>query len=257
MVLTSSRTAKDPNVDIFSDYDIEFYVKDMRQFLTDDWLSFFGDILIRWPLEPIIENNNNVTRLVLFNNEVRIDFQITDNVKIDGARYDNGFKVLLDKDGIAKDIKLATYSQFVVKKPTEKEFIELINDFFWDGTYVAKNLWRDELYYAKYMMDSVIRFEYLQKVIEWYIGVDHDWSVNTNKYGRFFKRYLDEALWKELESTFSGASIEENWNAFFNMVTLFSKLAKEIAAKLNYNYPLDIETKAVKYYKKVRGLEGK
>lgn len=254
MILTSSRVALNSNVDVFSDYDVELYVDDLKQFVTDDWLSFFGEIRLRWPLKPMLEHER-ITRLILFKNNVRIDFQITDSKSIDILKYDSGYKVLLDKDNIAINIKTPTYSEFVIKKPREKEFVEVINDFFWDGTYIVKCLWRDELYFAKYMSDHVIHFDYFQRMIEWYIGMQHDWSVSTNKYGRRFKKYLDQTTWKELESTFAGANIEENWDAFFNMVTLFSRLAKELADKLDYKYPSEIEENAIEYYKNARKLK--
>jgi len=253
VILTGSRVTPNSHTDIFSDYDVELYVKNIQQFMNDEWLTFFGDIMIRWPLKPMSTFNKDwITRLVLFENEVRIDFQITSKKSIDPSAYDSGYKVLVDKDSLTKNLNKATFSKYVIKKPTKEEYEALVNGFFWDATYVVKNLWRDELCYAKYMLDNIIRFEYLHKMIDWHIAMQHNWSISTNKYGGFFKRYLDSRTWTELQATFSDAGIENNWQAFFNMIDLFRKLAKSVAKNLGYEYLDEIDQKVTEYCKKVK-----
>ncbi|ANB55817.1 streptomycin adenylyltransferase family protein [Anoxybacillus sp. B7M1] len=105
------------------------------------------------------------------------------------------------------------------------------------------------------MLDSVIRFHYLQKMVEWYIGVQYDWKVNPNKHGRWFKRYLDEETWIELESTFVGSNIEDNWTALFGMADLFTKLSAKVGQALGYTYPSKVEEKIREYLLQVRRLD--
>ncbi|MFH0770725.1 MAG: aminoglycoside 6-adenylyltransferase [Candidatus Peregrinibacteria bacterium] len=253
MILTSSRANPYAKPDHYSDYDVELYVSDKKPFMNDKWLAHFGEVMILWPLKPMPTwNENSITRLVLFKNEMRIDFQILDSHSLDPKAFDNGYRVLVDKDELTKNIPEPTYTEFIIKKPTEEEYMSLVNEFFWDGTYVPKSLWRNELCHAKYMFDSIIRFNYFQQMIEWYIGMQHDWSVSTNKFGRYFKRYLDRNTWAELESTFAGADIEDNWKAFFNMVKLFRRLAREVASTLNYEYPEQTDRDVTGWYQKVR-----
>jgi len=257
-ILTGSRANPKAHVDIFSDYDVDLYVTDISSFMDDRWLDIFGDIMIRWPLIPMSTFDKDwITRLVLFEMAVRIDFQITLKKSIEPNSYDDGFKVLADKDNLTLKIKDPTFSKYTIKKPTEKEYQTLINDFFWEATIVVKNLWRDELLYAKYTLDNIIRFEYLQPIIEWYISAQHNWSVSTNKHGRLFKQYLDSQTWTELSSTFSDANIENNWKAFFNTVGFFKKLAKDVAKKLGYSYPDEIDLKVTEYCRKASTLEKK
>ncbi len=84
-VLTSSRVHPELCTDILSDYDIELYVADLRCFQQDDdWLRVFGPIMVRWPLKPRSTLDEKwLTRLVLFKDGVRIDFQIADKRKIE------------------------------------------------------------------------------------------------------------------------------------------------------------------------------
>ena len=71
-----SRANTGSRVDVFSDYDIELYVLDIQSFMNDEWLSFFARPMIRWPFKPMPTHRRDwITRLVIFENEVRIDFQ--------------------------------------------------------------------------------------------------------------------------------------------------------------------------------------
>ena len=105
------------------------------------------------------------------------------------------------------------------------------------------------------MLDSTLRFEYLRRIIEWHIGEEHNWSVNTGIQGRFFKRYLDPSTWAKLEATFTDAGIENNWQALFNMTGLFRRLAGELAERLGYEYPGETDRMVTDYCNKTRTLE--
>ncbi len=259
VLMTSSRANPYAFTDLFTDYDFEIFINDLEAFVRDDdWLEQFGSLIKK----VVLQDGDWRTRLVLYEDGTKIDFQISTIEFIKQLasrtdlpeRYDNGYKVLLDKDGIAKGIPAPSYKAYITKKPSEEKYADIINSFWGDTAYVANSLWRDELYFAKYMLDNVIRFNYLQPVIEWYLGVKHEWSVNPNKYGRWFKRYLDPDTWAELEGTYAGAGIEENWVALFRTADLFSRLAQEVGQSLGYPYPIVNEQKMREYLLKVRNL---
>jgi aminoglycoside 6-adenylyltransferase len=129
-----------------------------------------------------------------------------------------------------------------------------LNDFFWDATYVAKYLWRNDLFYAKAMFDSSLRFEYFEKMIEWHIGSQNEWKVSTNVHGRYFPKYLNQATMNEIKETFAGSDIDENWRAFFKMVEQFTKFARQLADQLGYEYPTEQEEKMIKYYQESKSI---
>jgi len=253
MILTGSRADPRYATDLLSDYDIELYVSSVRPFMNDGWLSFFGDVMSRWPLKPGPTFDKEwITRLVLFENRVRIDFQITAEEPVDSEIHDSGFRVLVDKHGLADDLKAPTFSRNLTTRPTRDDYEALVNEFFWDATYVAKHLWRDEIYFAKYMLDSMIRFEHLRRIIEWYIGARNDWSVGTGRYGRLFKRHLDPQTWAEVEATFVDADIAKNWQALFNVIGLFRRLAEYVAGDLGYDYPDKLDNKVTDYCRQIK-----
>lgn len=92
-------------------------------------------------------------------------------------------------------------------------------------------------------------------MLEWYIGSKHNWLVNTNKYGRWFKRYLDNETWSLIEKTFADSSIEKNWESLFATARLFHKVATEVARQLSYEYPFSLEKNIIEYLKKIQQLQ--
>ena len=255
-ILTSSRVNPERETDFLSDYDIALYVADLEPFRKDDqWLGAFGPIMVRWPHKPRpMPGETAITRLVLFRDGVRIDFGITDESEIAPDAYDDGYRVLLDKDNLTAGLSKPTFSKYLISKPSREEYDTLVQEFWWNATYVPKHLWRDELPFAA-SAGQGIRDEYLQTIIDWYIGLQHNWSVNTGLCGRWFKRYLDKETWAEYTSTFAGADIEENWKAFFMAVALFRKLAKIVGSSLGYEYPAQLDREMTDYYSRVRATK--
>lgn len=259
VLLTSSRA--NGKADLLSDYDIEFVVKDLPTFLLDDsWLKTFGH-----PVSVVVENEDafdgeNAMRMVFYDDYIKIDFKLyaidkfTEQVNKPALQEDwaVGYKVLLDKDGLTKEMKPP--KGINIAKPTEEEFRFFLNDAWFCMPYIAKCLWRDQLFYAKHVGDSIMRFEDFQKIIEWYIGMQHNWEININKYGRLFKQYLEPGLWKRVEATFAGSDIEENWNALFAYAAVVRELGMAIAEKLNYTYPQELDEKITAYIHKIRHL---
>ncbi|MGM0446315.1 MAG: aminoglycoside 6-adenylyltransferase [Bacillota bacterium] len=88
-------------------------------------------------------------------------------------------------------------------------------------------------------------------MVEWKIGLDNDWGINTGKFGSKFKDYLDTNIWKELKNTFSDGNIERNWDSLFKMITFYSNTSIEIANKLNFDYPKSREKKVTELIEKI------
>ena len=254
VILTSSRANPNAVPDTLSDYDIELYVNDLAPFSEDDaWIEAFGSILIRWPLKPAATWSSEwLTRLIQFEDGIRFDLQITHKKPEYHGPFDAGYKILIDKDRLGTSIAPARFENLLIKKPSQEEFNDRINAFLWDILYAAKSLKRNELFYAKFMMDSVIRFNSLQVFIEWYIGATHNWDVSTNKCGRWFKRYLSSNIWKHVESTFAGAQIEDNWQTIFAAIDLVRLLCDTICDVTHCIYPLDQEKRVSAYIDKIR-----
>jgi aminoglycoside 6-adenylyltransferase len=120
----------------------------------------------------------------------------------------------------------------------EIEFLEVVEVFFLEAIYVAKLLWRDDLMAAKHVLDQFMKQEHLRPMLEWRIEIDHQWSVKPGPYGRRMKKWLRQDLWTDLESTYTGAGLEENWEAMFRTMDLLRTVACEVGDRLGYLIPM-------------------
>ena len=258
VILVASRADPHRKSDLLSDYDIEVYVRDTGPMVRDDsWVSEFGSVMVRWPSWPRPTHSEEwVTQLILFDDGVRIDFQITARKPRESRELDSGYRILVDKDGLAERLPPPSYSRQAVRRPTAKVFDSRMNAFWWDIIYVAKGLWRGELTYAKGMLDGTIRIDKLHPLIEWYIGVLHGWSVDVGIYGRWFHYYLDGPTWKHYRRTYAGASLEDNWRALFETIEFARAVGKRVAEVHEFEYPDEVDKKVTGYIQTIREIQG-
>jgi aminoglycoside 6-adenylyltransferase len=144
------------------------------------------------------------------------------------------------------NIDLPSDSDYLVKQPTEKEFLDTCNEFWWVCTYVAKGLARNEIIYSKEMLETVVRPMFMN-VIAWHIGIETNFLVSVGKGGKFMKSYLPPDLYNRILQTYSDQTLENNWKALFQMTDLFGQLAQTVASALKFNYAMT-EEKNVKNY---------
>jgi aminoglycoside 6-adenylyltransferase len=265
MLLTSSRAVPDAPLDAFSDYDVIFVVTEVYPFHADDsWLEDFGRVLVVYRDPLRLENGlEQVGRVTLYEDGTKIDYTVFSVAwlrrTVEEPRLpdelDAGYAVLLDKDRLTDRLRSPTYTAYIPNPPTEAEYRSVIEEFWSESTYVAKNLWRNELIFMKYNLDHVMKYKKLRQMLEWRMEIDNDWSVKPGVCGRGLKVRLRSEFWSELETTFVGAGIEENWQALFNTIELFRKVAIEVGDHLGYAYPLDLDERVLDYLRKVKDLD--
>jgi aminoglycoside 6-adenylyltransferase len=267
MLLTSTRANPSAPVDILSDYDAVLVVEDVRPFFEDrSWLGDFGEVLVAYwdPINPEpdhgIERTGNV---VQYADGLKIDFGLWSVAlarRIVRApalpdELDAGYAMLLDKDGLFDGMPPPTHEAYVPDRPDEETYLTVVNDFFSDAPYVAKCLWRDELMPAKWCLDYDMKHNYLRPMLEWRMERDHGWSEPTGNLGKGLKKRLPTGIWEELEGTYVGAGIEDNWEALFQTMALFRRVATEVAADLGYAYPLDLDRRVTAYVREIIDLD--
>jgi len=246
--LTGSRAESPARVDAYSDYDIRMYVADLDIFRdSDDWLDVFGEVLVLWPLNPgPTLDEGGITRLVQYRDGHRLDLQIVSSEEaVSIGPLDNGYEVILDKDGIFADLPEPSRRRYVIGRPSEKEFLETVNAFWWDALYVPKCLARGELPFASYMMECQLRHRFIHRMMGWHIGSSMDWNAAAGIHGRYFRELVEEDIWSEYVSTFASGTLEDHWRGFFSMLLLFRRLAVTTAGRLGYRYPRDTDEAAV------------
>jgi aminoglycoside 6-adenylyltransferase len=264
MILTSTRTNPDAPKDVFSDYDVIVVVKNIQPYLKQDaWLQDFGRVLVVYR-DPVRQEygHDRFARITQYEDGTKIDFtiwpvEILLAVVQDQQLPDDldvGYITLLDKDGLTQDLKAPLYAAYIPELPSEDSYLRLVEVFFHEATYVAKNLWRDELMPAKYSLDHVMKQKKLRQMLEWRMEIDHNWSLKPGAYGKGLKRHLPLEIWLELENTYVGPDLDENWGALFNTIDLFRKVAIQVGDHLGFGYPYDLERQVVIYLQKVMHL---
>jgi aminoglycoside 6-adenylyltransferase len=192
------------------------------------------------------EKSSRFALLMLFTDGNRIDLTLLPTTEIkDNYKPGSLTIVWLDKDNMFSNIGLPNDSDYLVKEPTKKQFLDTCNEFWWVCTYVAKGLARDEIIYSKEMLETVVRPMFMN-VIAWYIGIETNFSVSTGK-GRFIKSLLPSDLYNDILETYSDRTLENNWKALFSMMDIFGKLARAISGKLNFGYITSEEENVTAY----------
>ena len=266
MLLTSTRAIPLPNapVDDFSDYDVVLFVDDIHPFHEErSWLKDFGEVLVAyWDsiyLDPDfgIEKFGNVTQ---YTDGLKIDFTLCPleilrkivQAPSLPAELDAGYRILLDKDNLTDGIKPPTYKAYIPVPPTNEVYQTMINDFFSDVPYVAKCLLRGELLPAKWCLDYDMKHVYLRPMLEWLMGLLHNWSLPTGWLGKGLKKKLPPDIWSQLEASYTGAETEDNWEALFRTLALFRQVAMEVGEGLGYEYPLDLDRRVTAFVKEMQ-----
>lgn len=265
-LLTSTRAVPGAAVDQLSDYDVILVVDAVEPWATDrNWLTDFGEVLVVYwdPIHPDPAFGINVCgNVTQYADGLKIDFtlwpvtllQTLVDTAVLPAELDAGYRVLVDKVALAGQLPSPTYRTYLPQAPTESEYQTWINDFLTDAPYVAKCLWRDELFPAKWCLDYDMKQVYLLKVLEWRVGVEYNWSVGIGSLGKGVKKRLPADLWPAVEACFAGADLTDNWAALANTVACFRQVAVAVGDALGYAYPHELHERVTLYVAQIRHL---
>jgi aminoglycoside 6-adenylyltransferase len=255
-LLSGSRSNKKILPDKYQDFDILYIVKNLDSFTSDhNWVNIFGERII-WQLPDIqnlgkdnYDSNCAFHYLMLFKDGNRIDLTLfpINKLKTD-FHLDSLTIVLHDKDNLFTNISTPTDIDYLIKKPTENDFLCTCNEFWWVSTYVSKGLLRKEITYSKEMLETIVRPMFM-KIIEWYIGTKTNFSVSFGKAGRFMDKYLSTSQYEKILATYADQQIGNNWATLFLLTELFGQFAKEVADNLNFHYNSDEEQNVKTYLK--------
>lgn len=258
LLLTGSLASKGPK-DELSDYDIAIFTDNIKKYAADD--AWIHEIAKVWVYEPhkIYKNNKEYpTRLIIYQDALQVDFTLydldyltyliqKDELPVD---YNLGYKVLLDKTGVTKKLKLPTYVYPYTKKPSREEFELAIRIFFFEAFKEAKALVRNDLWHAK-IRDWTTK-EYLLRMIEWYEKAKHGWNYDTHCAGKRMQSWIEPWVWQKVYEIFAHFDKKDSFDALLETIDLFSRVAIDIAYILRYEYPKDIEKNITKAIKKLK-----
>ncbi len=254
VAMNGSRVNPNAPKDFFQDYDVVFYVENPRDFLADQsWIRHFGELVILQQNDFSNDGIDGYIFLMLFTDGVRIDLSFDGLPGLAHIAEDTLTTVLLDKDGRIPPLPPASDAGYIVRKPERKEFDETVNEIFWCSNNIAKGIWRDELPYARYMFDTIVR-EPVVKLLTWYAAMRHGWAICTGSYGKWLKRFLPAEIYADYCRTYAGPGYAETWDALFTALDLVGRIGPELAEHLGYAYPHEDARRVLAYLRRVRAL---
>ena len=258
VIMNGSRVNPNAKKDPFQDYDINCLVRSVEPFRRNPEIPrYFGDILVKEIPEdmddPPPANDGGYGYLMQFMDGSRIDLGFTPLERARQCVEDTLSVVLLDKDNLVGELPPSSDRSYLPKKPTAKAFEDCCIEFWWLNPYAAKGLWRDELTYAKHMLDENLR-EQLMKMLTWYFGVKTGFQKSPGKEGKYLKGPLGEEVWDMLVRTYSDARPDATWEALFVMGDLFRQVAKVVANTFGFTYPEKDDKNVSAYIRRIQAL---
>ena len=245
--------------DEWSDLDIVIYSTEPQTLIdNEEWVSEFGNPIITF-IEPTAAGSaESYERRVLYDNGLDVDFAVDPfhlvlEAKKQGLTPElvrelvnvigRGVRILIDKENIMAEF-LKEYKTIELSPPslpTEHEYLERVNDFWYHAVWTAKKLRRGELWEGKACVDSFMKGRCLLPLMEWHARITQGQKHDTWFRGRFMERWADPRIIAELRGAFAHYDEDDVWQALANTMQLFRWIAKEIAEKLDYTYPKDAD----------------
>lgn len=231
VVLTGSVARGPDAADALSDLDVELYVADPSHLLDHrDWYERFGEVLV---VEELENPDWHPTRLIYYV-DGKIDFMVAPMEAVkQGIEYDGPFQVLIDKDGLTKQL---TRSYALPRPPSGAEFFRCVNWFYAAALMYAKCIVRHEPWMAK-VRDVDLKAELLQ-MIEWDHKSRYGFDHNTWHGGGHMREWMDPEIRAATSECWADFSIESMKGALDASVALFGRLSTRTATALGMD-PFD------------------
>jgi aminoglycoside 6-adenylyltransferase len=241
IIIIGSYARQGRQADNYSDLDLILIVDEPDFFIkSDDWLEKIGIFHISF-IENTITGGKE--RRILFDNALDVDFiPIPKNVScemIERAKpiLERGYKVILDKIGIAETLPLINEKSQSYKFLNENDYINIVNDFWYHAVWSVKKLNRGEMWTAKFCFDSYMKWKLLA-MIEYHSQIKNGNDYYTWYNGRFLENWAEQWILDELSTCFSHYEKEDMKSALLNTMNLFRSIAVDIAETQKYCYPL-------------------
>jgi len=239
--MNGSRTNKNAPKDLFQDYDIVYIVESVEVFRKDQsWLAEFGPRLIMQTPEDMVlfppTKDGRFAYLMLFEDGNRIDLTLCP--KEQAAYWNEGdllAEILLDKNHLLPNLMEATDQNYWIKKPTQEEFSDCCNEFWWVSTYVVKGLCRNELFYAADHLHDNYQKELL-RLLSWQVAGKHGYHFSIGKNYKYLPNYLTEEQYEQLVKTMNISSIFLAWSALLSLQKQFDYYARIVSQKNHFIY---------------------
>jgi aminoglycoside 6-adenylyltransferase len=274
--VVGSRAREDHPADRWADLDIMMVATGPERYLsTTDWLGELASVWLTTLGQTVA---GGPERFVLFEGGRAVDFVTIPTGRIKqmvrlllilrrfpklqrlmprGARqeltiaadlFGRGFRVLLDKDGLAARLPLLRSHTSRPGAPTQAEFLDVIDKFWFFADRITRKLRRGELYVAATYHHDVVHGSLLP-MIEWHSKATHGWDYDTWNGGHFLEEWADPRVVEGLRHMVAHRDAEDMGRALLATIDVFRWLAAETSERLGYPYPLSTDEQVSEWVK--------
>jgi aminoglycoside 6-adenylyltransferase len=241
VVQTGSWARPEGPTDAWSDLDLELFTTEPAAYASCDWPSEIAPIWVCLPLARDDDGRYRM-RLAVFEGGQKVDFAVAPiEVLRDQVRdatltplYARGYRILIDRDGLAERLPTPTHRPPPGPLPTEPEFRAAVEEFWFEASEIPKYLMRNELWVVKFR-DWTMK-SLLLRLLEWHAtatGKHGDvWQI-----GRRMSEWLSPDVYGRLGSIFGHFDRADSWRALLATCSVFRDVARESAAGLGFHYP--------------------
>ncbi len=242
LLVVGSQARADVPADRWSDLDLIFLIEDPTPYLEDpSWAEEFGVPLLTF-LEATLDGHWE--RRVLYESGEDVDFvlfpaSISERLETSEGAAEllaRGYRLLVDRVGLAE-----TLARIAAKPrpsgPTQHDFNELANDFWYHALWAAKKLRRGEVFTAIECLDGYMKARVVT-LLGWHAR-SVDPSVDTWHAGRFVERWADPGALATFEKAFAHYDVRDVARALWETIDLWQGLEEETAPRLGFELVLD------------------
>ncbi|MCL4262914.1 MAG: nucleotidyltransferase domain-containing protein [Anaerolineae bacterium] len=259
-IIIGSRARTDHPADEWSDLDIIILAQDPEPYWQlDAWLHQLGTVWLTF-VEPT-PDGRGFERRVLFAPGLDVDFvpspavafrqMLESHIPPDIAdMIRRGIRIVVDKDNLAALLPDLPAAQAPTQPPQERDFLNLVRNFWYHTLWTAKHLRRGELWWAKAGCDMHLK-GLLQQMLEWHARATRGQNIDTWLRGRFLEEWADPRAVMALRAAFAHYDEEDVWRALLATMDLFAWLERETAVALHFTYPTDGQTHTAELVKEL------
>ncbi len=255
IIAIGSSTRKETPADEYSDLDLILVTKKPEKWLSREYHELLGEVRISF-IEPTL--GGGMERRSIYDEDKDLDmivfspeqFEKALREGVAGWVMNRGYSFIYDADSFSELAAQYVTPAVIGPEMTEKEYHNLVNDFYFHNIWACKKLQRGELWSAKMCIDAYLK-NILLKMIEQYQIVVSGADVWHD--GRFLERWADPTIKEELRDCFAHYDETGCRNALFATHTLFSRLASFVACKKGFEYPIKAKACAAEYLNRFYG----
>lgn len=245
LVLVGSRGTCQ-RVDTLSDYDLAVFCNSSEPYIKSDrWISHIAKVWVWVPESFMCEETLIPTRLVIFEGGAKVDFAFYPLEMLQKASqerklpqgFDHGYTILLDQKNLTKNMPQPSGTAPQIPLPSDKEFTDLVREFWFEIYHVAKYIKRRDLWSVKFRMGGIYD-HYLIKMICWN---EVSKGKATHSLGKHLSLWADPKILKALDNVFGHFDAADSQKALFATIDLFRDLSKETASNLSLTYPSETD----------------